>query len=95
MENIKNIIKTFIYKNQVGLDVISMEHYCLDFKAELIFLGFTKTGKLKLGNTHACGPNKEDWKWKNIYGHIDVKSDKIEIRTSGSRYWKTINAEVA
>jgi len=95
MENniIQRLIKEKVVTNRVGLEVLLLGNAMLDFNSEFIFLGFTKTGKLKLGKTHSSGPSKDDYKWNNKYAKIDIEDNEIHISVDESRYHKYITIE--
>lgn len=63
-QKIKDIVESMVETNSVGLKILKLESSRLDFKAEFVFLGWTKSGKLKLGDIHSSGPKLEMYKWK-------------------------------
>ena len=66
-QKIKDIVESMVEINSVGLKILKLESSRLDFKAEFVFLGWTKSGKLKLGDINSCGPKLEMYKWKTKF----------------------------
>lgn len=84
----QELILKEVYKNDVGLDVISLGNCRLDFEAEFVFLGFTKTGKLKLGDIVSAGPSVDDFKWVNCFGFVEDTDFGFKVWTKGYNYSK-------
>lgn len=84
----KEIILSHVETNMAGFKVLYMHNARLSFEAEFIFLGFTKSGNVKLGDIYASGPNKEDWKWTNIIGKVEEEEYEIIVRTKQFSYAK-------
>lgn len=60
-----------MYQGTFGHKYIKIPNYALDFSAEFVFLGFTKTGRIRLGEIYFSGPN--EIKWNNRLGRFDGK----------------------
>lgn len=86
--DIKTEILKEVFENSHGNKVIALENSRLDFNQEMIFLGFTKTGNLKLGEVHSSGPQGQ--KWNNKRGKVTVSDNEIEISVDRFEYSKTI-----
>jgi len=52
--------------------MIKIPHYGLDFEGEFVFLGFTKSGRVRLGEIHSSGP--QGIKWIVRIGTFDGKN---------------------
>jgi len=79
---IRQTIKNKVFKNNVGLDVIALDNSSLSFSAEFIFLGFTKSGNMILGDVHSSGPKLEDYKWNKRF----AKFHSGRFWVNGNRY---------
>ena len=84
-----------------GVKMIGLGSYCLDFKNNYVFLGYTKNGeKAILGDIHTIGP--DGVKYNKKYGKFEIRENSkfvngemvvynyVQLVTDGHRYSETI-----
>ncbi len=54
--NINELIKSNVYKGDFGHEYISIPNSRLDFSSEFVFMGFTKSNRIRLGQIYMHGP---------------------------------------
>ena len=70
---------------------INFENYCLDFSHPYLFLGFTKSDKIILGDIIQFAYNGVPEKIRKRYAVLN--DDKTRFRTDGSRYSLDVQEE--
>ena len=100
LEEVKKATEAKIFSSH-GVKMISLGSYCLDFKQDYVFLGFTKKGdKVILGEITMIGPNRLEYNKR--YGTFEVRENAkavggklvpytyVQLTTDGHRYSETI-----
>ena len=96
VEQKKVFVESIVYERD-GNKFIQLGNCSLDFKAEFVYLGMTKTGKAILGDIHARGPGLLEYNKK--YGFVEVRDShqvdgsvkkQVRIWTDGYRYSETL-----
>ncbi len=82
--SIKELIQSNIYEGDFGYKYINIPNSRLDFSQKFVFLGFTKSGNVRLGDIHSYG--QEGIKFSNKIAKFDGKY----LSALGSRYLKSI-----
>ena len=68
---IQELIQANVYPGDHGHKMIKIPNSRLDFSAEFVFLGFTKSGRVRLGEVVFSSP--QGIKWINRIGRYDGK----------------------
>ena len=97
---VRNQIELMAYQKD-GYKFIRLGCYCLDFKHEYVFLGFTKNNnKVILGEIYSSSPEKIEFKKR--FGQVEIRENEIiengktrpykyyQLHTDGYRYSETI-----
>jgi len=102
--DLKKSIEELVYEKD-GVKFIGLGCYCLDFKHEYAFLGYTKnSNKVILGDIYSSSP--DGIKYKKRFGTVDVSENGVSkdggiapcinysLHTDGYRYSETIKTEI-
>ena len=82
--NINKLIESNVYKGDFGHNYINIPNYALDFSQQFVFMGFTKSNRIRLGEIFMHGPNGIKY-----IGKL-AKFDGKYLTVCGDRYLKSI-----
>ncbi len=83
-KSIQELIESNVYKGDFGHNYIKIPNYALDFSSEFVFMGFTKSGRIRLGEIVMSGP--DGIKYIGKLGRFDGKY----LTVCGDRFLKSI-----